>query len=228
MLEQLPRLQNNKALFSTQLSPDPAAATTLFTFLANRFSQSYMNLKCDIILDVLNPVTLVTANNVVTDATFTIVQKITLDDPDPYMTTPVPPTTMPPTTTPVPTDNTTTPAPTMMPTTPIPNAINNVPASPNTPLIYGLVGGSVALLLIGACVYQYRQQTEQQRLVDKTPILTSVIYDEVPISQSSYRAPISLPRLKELVTRPPSGSPRPPSGSPRAQSAGVRVTPRSQ
>lgn len=216
MLEQLPRLQNNKALFTTQLSPDPAAASTLFTFLANRFSQSYMNLKCDVILDVINPVTLTMVNNVVTDATFTIVPKMTLDDPDPYMTTPVPNTPVPntptPTTpvpiTPTPTDNTTTPAPTAQPTTPVPTAINNVPASPNTPLIYALVGSSVAILIIGACIYQYCYHKEQQqRLMDKTPILTSVVYDE-STTNSSYHAPISLPRLKEIVSPRTAGQPR--------------------
>ena len=34
---QLPRLQKNKNLLANQLSPDPAAANSLFTFLANRF-----------------------------------------------------------------------------------------------------------------------------------------------------------------------------------------------
>jgi hypothetical protein len=141
MLEQLPRLQNNKALFTTQLSPDMAAANSLFTFLANRFSQSYFNLKCDAILDVLNPVTLVTQNNIVTDATFTIVDPIQLDQPDPYLqpTTP-PPTTLQPTT-PVPTTPVpTTPSPTTLqpttpvPTTPVPTTLSPTTLSPTTPV----------------------------------------------------------------------------------------------
>lgn len=199
MLEQLPRLQMNKALFSTQLSPDAAAATNLFTFLANRFSQSYMNLKCDIILDVVNPVTLVMQNNIVTDATFTIVDKIALDDPDPYLVmdpTPIPttpvPTTLPPTMSPTPTVAPTV-APTVTPTT-TPNptngtlptpVINNVPASSNTTLIYVLVFSCSAILIAGACVYQYCIQKEKEKHVqDRTPILTSVVYDEIPSAPS--------------------------------------------
>ena len=123
MIEQLPRLQDNKALFTTQLSPDPAAANSLFTFLANRFSQSYINLRCDAILDVLNPVTLVTQNDIVIDATFTIIDQIRLNEPDPYLLdspTTLPPTTFPPTTLPPTTIPPTTIPPTTFPPTTIP------------------------------------------------------------------------------------------------------------
>lgn len=216
MLEQLPRLQNNKALFSTQLSPDPAAASTLFTFLANRFSQSYMNLKCDVILDVLNPVTLTMVNNVVTDATFTIVPKITLDDPDPYMVTPntpvpntpVPntpvPTTPLPTTSPIPSNGTPTSAP-------VPTAINNVAAAPSTTIIYVAVFSSVFILIIGACVYQYCLNKEKQETKDKIPILTSIVTEEeIPAPYHSVDQPagIHLPRLKKTITPKSLQSPR--------------------
>jgi hypothetical protein len=219
MLEQLPRLQMNKALFSTQLSPDPAAATNLFTFLANRFSQSYMNLKCDIILDVVNPVTLTMANNVVTDATFTIVDKITLDDPDPYQqpTTPpptpsvptppiIPPTTPPPTTPSPTTPQPTTPSPTnaTVPTnTPAINQ-NNVPPSSATVLIYALVFGTAAIVAIAAGVYQYclNKEKQERAVMDRAPILTTVVTEDPPAS--SYQPPqgIHLPRLKETPRAP--------------------------
>jgi hypothetical protein len=100
MLNQIGRLQENKALFSTQLSPDPAAASNLFTFLSNRFFQSYNNLKCDILLDLLNPVTLILTNQVVTDATFVVVQEYVFAGKDPYQAvvpTPIPNTTISPT-----------------------------------------------------------------------------------------------------------------------------------
>jgi hypothetical protein len=139
MLEQLPRLQNNKALFTTQLSPDPAAANSLFTFLANRFSQSYFNLKCDAILDVLNPVTIFTQNNIVIDATFGIVDKIQLDHPDPYLLPITPEPTTPSPTTPEPTTpSPTTPEPTtlipttLQPTSPIPTTNYPTTSVPTT------------------------------------------------------------------------------------------------
>ena len=134
MLEQLPRLQNNKALFTTQLSPDMAAANSLFTFLANRFSQSYFNLKCDAILDLLNPVTLVTQNNIVIDATFTIVDTIQLDQPDPYLIqiTPSPTTLQPTTLSPTTLQPTTLQPTTLQPTTSVPTTIIPTTFSPTT------------------------------------------------------------------------------------------------
>lgn len=190
MLEQLGRLQNNKALFTTQLSADPAAATNLFTFLANRFFQSYQNLKCDIILDVINPVNLVLQNNIVIDATFTIVPKIDLDQPDPYLIQdPTPTPTQTPTQIPtkIPTQNPTqipTQIPTKIPTatpvsnmtTPDPMSINNVPASSNTGKIYIIIFSvSGALILLSSVYYYYKnkQNTDYTKVSypDKEPML---------------------------------------------------------
>jgi hypothetical protein len=216
MIEELPRLQNNKALFTTQPSPDPAAANNLFTFLANRFSQSYMNLKCDVILDVMNPVNLVMTNNIVVDAIFAIVDKITLDAPDPYIvleptTTPpttIPPTTTPPTTTPPTTIPPTTTLPTTIPptttppttispttispttisptTTPTISNINNVPASQYTGLIYGLVFGVAGLLTVCYCVY-YRYCKNQNQIIKQDTI--PILREELETGNNSPRTP---------------------------------------
>jgi hypothetical protein len=133
MIEQLGRLQGNKALFSTQLSPDPAAATTLFGFLANRFFQSFINLRCDAILDIINPVTLVIGGNgIVSDATFTIVDPIQLPMVDPYLIQPEPTTVAPTTVAPTTVAPTTVAPTTIAPTTIAPTTIAPTTVAPTT------------------------------------------------------------------------------------------------
>ena len=159
MLNQIGRLQDNKALFSTQLSPDPAAASTLFTFLSNRFFQSYNNLKCDVLLDLLNPVTLVLTNQVVTDATFAVIQEYIFAKKDPYQVVqPIPTVT--------PTD---VPVPTLTP-------INTTPGSIVIYIVFGSLAGIIPLFIIW---YRCRRQAEP------TPILMAPEKDILlpPISQ---------------------------------------------
>jgi hypothetical protein len=51
-------------------TPDPAAATNLFTFMAQRFNASYSILTCDVLLNQPSPITITTdANGVCTAAT---------------------------------------------------------------------------------------------------------------------------------------------------------------
>lgn len=65
------RIQRDRNLTARAPSPDPAAANTLFTFLAQRFAASLTNLGCAGLIDVGNPVTLVTDKaGAVVDATF--------------------------------------------------------------------------------------------------------------------------------------------------------------
>jgi hypothetical protein len=198
MIEELPRLQNNKALFITQPSPDPAAANNLFTFLANRFSQSYMNLKCDVILDVINPVNLVMANDIVVDATFVIVDKIILDAPDPYNLqepTTVPPTTVPPTTVPP----ITVPPTTVPPTTSVISNINNVTSSQYTGLIYGLVFGAVGLAIM--CYYLYYRYCKNQNQNIKQDMIP-ILREDVETGNNSPRTPkritiVNMPKINK-------------------------------
>jgi hypothetical protein len=73
----LPRVAMDRPLTSAQPSPDPGAASNLFTFLAMRFQASFSAddgfLKCTRLLHMHNPVTLKTdANGVVVDASFNI------------------------------------------------------------------------------------------------------------------------------------------------------------
>jgi hypothetical protein len=70
------RIQQDKNFFVSAPSPDPAAASNLYTFLAQRWDGSLSNLGCDKIINIpRQPVTLVTDDNgVVTDATFTTKQ----------------------------------------------------------------------------------------------------------------------------------------------------------
>jgi hypothetical protein len=64
------RVFRDMAIFQNAPSPVPAAATNLFTFLAMRGSQSFVNLGCQQLLGVPNPITLTTnAAGVVTGAT---------------------------------------------------------------------------------------------------------------------------------------------------------------
>lgn len=65
------RTKLDRSLTDTTSSPDPAAASDLFTFLGMRLQQSYVNLGCEQLLGESNPVHLKTdANGVVVDATF--------------------------------------------------------------------------------------------------------------------------------------------------------------
>jgi hypothetical protein len=67
------RVFKDQATFQNAPSVDPAMATNLFTFLAMRANQSFVNLGCDKLLNVANPITLtLDGNQVVTDATFTL------------------------------------------------------------------------------------------------------------------------------------------------------------
>jgi hypothetical protein len=65
------RLQKDQNLFMAAASPMNDVANSLFTFLANRLQQSYVNLNCQQLLNMPNPVTTQTdGNGVVTSATF--------------------------------------------------------------------------------------------------------------------------------------------------------------
>ena len=69
----LPRIQLDQATTSQAASPDPGAANSLFTFLAQRFMQSYVNLNCQALLNQPNPVTVQTdGNGVAISATITL------------------------------------------------------------------------------------------------------------------------------------------------------------
>src|SRR5579884_1401828 len=64
------RLQKDQALFTNTASPMPAVANSLFTFLANRLQQSFVNLNCQQLLNMPNPITVQTdGNGVVISAT---------------------------------------------------------------------------------------------------------------------------------------------------------------
>jgi hypothetical protein len=65
------RLQKDQPFLANVASPMPAAANSLYTFLANRLQQSYVNLNCQNLLNKPNPVTVQTdGNGVVISATF--------------------------------------------------------------------------------------------------------------------------------------------------------------
>jgi hypothetical protein len=69
----LPRIQGDMNITINATSPDPAAANSLFTFLANRFMQAFGLLNCTNLLNQPNPITVQTnANGVVTAATITL------------------------------------------------------------------------------------------------------------------------------------------------------------
>jgi hypothetical protein len=64
------RMKTDQTITQAVSSPDPAAATNLFTFLAQRFNASYSILGCDKLLNQPSPITLTTdANGVCTGAT---------------------------------------------------------------------------------------------------------------------------------------------------------------
>lgn len=65
------RLQKDQTTLTNAASPAPDAANSLFTFLASRLQQSYVNLNCENLLKMPNPVAVQTdANGVVISATF--------------------------------------------------------------------------------------------------------------------------------------------------------------
>jgi len=64
------RLQLDQAQFTAFASPDPAAATNLFTFLGMRLADSYVNLNCQALTGQPNPVTVQTNGDIVTGVTF--------------------------------------------------------------------------------------------------------------------------------------------------------------
>ena len=142
-LNQIGRLQANKALFSTQPSADPAAASNLFTFLANRFFQSYQHLKCDLLLDILNPVTLVLTDQIVTDATFAVVEEYHFMGQDPYV---IVNPTIAPTAAP-------TAAPTSAPTVAPTSTPTVAPTTGDNMMAIYIVSGSVTLIAIMACIW---------------------------------------------------------------------------
>jgi hypothetical protein len=119
------RVFRDMATLATGPSPDPAAATNLFTFLAMRAQQTYVNLGCQPLLNMNNPITLTLGgNNVVTAATYTpggAPTVTTSPGASPTITSTITPTTTPtitPTITPttIPTSTPTT-IPTTTPTT---------------------------------------------------------------------------------------------------------------
>ena len=65
------RLQLDRNLTQQMRSPDAAAANNLFTFLAQRLSQSFTTLNCGKLLNMANPVHLKLNNGITVDATFT-------------------------------------------------------------------------------------------------------------------------------------------------------------
>jgi hypothetical protein len=116
--------------FANGRSPDPAAATNLFTFLAMRGNQSFTNLGCQNLLQVTNPIaTTVDGNNVVTAATFT---------PTGGVTAPTP--TVTPAATPIVTPAAT---PTLTPTTPTLTP-TTAPLTPTTPPLTPTTAPTVA------------------------------------------------------------------------------------
>ena len=154
------RLQANKASFTTQQSPDPNAASNLFTFLATRFCQTYANLKCDILLDQANPVILTLTGGITTDALFTTIPFYQFSGKDPYIPI-APEPTNPPTVSP-------TVAPTIAPTvapTIAPMTINNIE-------IIGIACGSAVLIvLIVWCIYRNRNVQEEPRPIEIVPFI---------------------------------------------------------
>lgn len=161
------RLQANKASFTTQQSPDLNAASNLFTFLATRFSQTHVNLKCDVLLDQANPVVLTLTGGITTDATFTTLPLYQFAGQDPYVPTLAPtvvPTTLPPTTPP------TTP-PTVAPTNPPPTAVpTNTPIN-NIEIIGIACGAAVLIVMIAWCIYRNRNVPQGPIPIEVVPFI---------------------------------------------------------
>lgn len=174
VLTQLQRLQKNKALLSTQLSPDPAAANSLFTFMANRFFGSYLGLKCDVLLDLQNPVNLIVTNNIVTDAIFNIVDNINFDLPDPYLVGPNP--TINPTQ--QPTINPTQ-APTINPTQQ-PTASPTVQPGGGMIVLYvfgGVIGLGVIAAIIKICYNKFTTERNQNQIKNENETKQSLLLE---------------------------------------------------
>jgi hypothetical protein len=67
----IPRIKMDSPITVNAASPLPAAANSLFTFLAMRANQSYTNLNCQNLLNMPNPITLIAdGNGVVINAAF--------------------------------------------------------------------------------------------------------------------------------------------------------------
>jgi hypothetical protein len=64
------RIQLDQAAFTAFASPNPGAATNLFTFLGTRLADSYTNLNCQALTGVANPITIQTNGDVATGVTF--------------------------------------------------------------------------------------------------------------------------------------------------------------
>ena len=150
------RLQANKASFTTQQSPDPNAASNLFTFLATRFFQTHANLKCDVLLDQNNPVVLTLTGGITTDAVFTTLPVYQFSGKDPYVPM-APEPTIPPTI-----------APTVEPTV----APTIAPASLSHVEIIGIASGSAVLIVLVAwCIYRNRNVPHQPIPVEVVPFI---------------------------------------------------------
>ncbi len=161
---QLPRLQKNKELFIVEPSPDAAISNHLYGFLMNRFFGSYNGLNCQTLLDIPNPVNLIMANNLVTDAMVTYVPPIITGPNDPYLLSwdeyPdfIPPTTPPPPApnTPVPTVTPTATPATPVPATPTPTTQmnqNNVDGTPGKNIVVIVASSLTGALVVAAVVY---------------------------------------------------------------------------
>jgi hypothetical protein len=154
------RLQANKASFTTQQSPDPNAASNLFTFLATRFSQTYINLKCDMLLDQANPVILTLTGGITTDAAFTTLPFYQFSGKDPYI--PIPEPTNPPTVSP-------TIPPTVVPT--IAPSVSPTLVPTNIEIIVIVCGSAVLIVLIAWCIYRNRNVPNQPVPVEVVPFI---------------------------------------------------------
>jgi hypothetical protein len=77
------RLQTDRTLTQQTTSPDAAAANNLFTFLAQRLHESFIELNCGKLLNKRNPVHLKLRNGVAVDATFGAQAAAAPDDPQP-------------------------------------------------------------------------------------------------------------------------------------------------
>lgn len=154
------RLQANKASFTTQQSPDLNAASNLFTFLATRFSQTYVNLKCDILLDQANPVILTLTGGITTDAAFTTIPFYQFSGKDPYI--PIPEPTNPPTVSP-------TVVPTIVPT--IVPTVSPTFVPTNIEIIVIVCGSAVLIVLIAWSIYRNRNVPNQPVPVEVVPFI---------------------------------------------------------
>jgi hypothetical protein len=156
------RLQANKASFTTQQSPDPNAASNLFTFLATRFFQTHANLKCDILLDQNNPVVLTLTGGITTDAVFTTLPAYQFVGQDPYVPM-APEPTIPPTIAPTVSPTVAPIEPTVIPTL--------APALSHVEIIGIASGSAVLIVLIAWCIYRNRNVPNQPMPVEVVPFI---------------------------------------------------------